>query len=357
MEKRASRKTGPELLRIVAMAMIVTLHYLDKGGILPAWKGEQILTLPEGEALWLEALCQPAVNAFVLLTGYFGLTFGKKYYSRLFGLWGMTLFYSLAIGLPGLFLTGTADLYSLLECLLPVLTNRYWFITAYLLLMLIAPFLEEGIMVLSRRDYRFLLGIMLVLFCGAKSLLPILRLPLDDQGYSVLWFLVLYLLGRYFGRFGLPFGRGKLLPFLFWLGAGSSTLLLTIIFRGVALSTGRLAEVTDYAYCYNHLFCLLSSVGLLTFFVRLELSPAMLRRAVIHIAPLTLGVYLIHEHPLLRYRWPEWFHTQSFAENPLWPLHWLVTVTVVYGFCLALEYVRRRVTLLLRALLFKEKGN
>ncbi len=78
-EGKKKRQVGFELLRIVCMLMIITLHYLDKGGILKPWSAPLerplggVASVTELMAMVLEALCLPAVNAFVLLSGYFSL--------------------------------------------------------------------------------------------------------------------------------------------------------------------------------------------------------------------------------------------------------------------------------------------
>ncbi len=69
--KKKDRQMNYELLRIIAMLMIVCLHYLSKGGALGDPKQE--LTT-NGYLAWLiEAFCLVAVNVYVLISGYFGV--------------------------------------------------------------------------------------------------------------------------------------------------------------------------------------------------------------------------------------------------------------------------------------------
>ena len=69
MSNEKPRQLNMEILRIVAMLMIITLHYLDKGGVLKEF------TLKMGlnrELAWIiEALCMGSVNIYVLISGYF----------------------------------------------------------------------------------------------------------------------------------------------------------------------------------------------------------------------------------------------------------------------------------------------
>ena len=67
MKSGSKRQANFELLRIVAMFMIISLHYLVKGGIatpfpFPAKEN------PAGVLAWLvEAFCIVAVNCYVLI--------------------------------------------------------------------------------------------------------------------------------------------------------------------------------------------------------------------------------------------------------------------------------------------------
>lgn len=72
MTARKERQINYELLRIIAMLMIVSLHYLSKGGLLGDPSRAKMSAT--GYAAWLlEAFCLVAVNVYVLISGYFGV--------------------------------------------------------------------------------------------------------------------------------------------------------------------------------------------------------------------------------------------------------------------------------------------
>jgi surface polysaccharide O-acyltransferase-like enzyme len=80
-----------ELLRIIAMMMVVTLHYLDKGGVLPSLTGEMTLN---GYVAWgVECLAIVAVNVYMLISGYLLVETGFKP-GRLIELLCQVLFYT-----------------------------------------------------------------------------------------------------------------------------------------------------------------------------------------------------------------------------------------------------------------------
>ena len=94
MQKK-ERMANLEVLRCVAMMMVVVLHYLGKGGLLPD------LTVPlsvQDMVAWLlEAFCIVAVNVYMMISGYFLCESSFKL-SRLLTLWLQLWLYSVGIG-------------------------------------------------------------------------------------------------------------------------------------------------------------------------------------------------------------------------------------------------------------------
>ena len=67
MMHRLERLYNLDFLRIVAMLMIVTLHFLGKGGVL----GVAAMSSRYNLAWAIEEVCIVAVNCYVLISGYF----------------------------------------------------------------------------------------------------------------------------------------------------------------------------------------------------------------------------------------------------------------------------------------------
>ena len=84
-----------EVLRCVAMMMVVVLHYLGKGGLLPDLTAP--LSVQDMAAWLLEAFCIVAVNVYMMISGYFLCESSFKL-SRLLTLWLQLWLYSVGIG-------------------------------------------------------------------------------------------------------------------------------------------------------------------------------------------------------------------------------------------------------------------
>lgn len=108
-----------ELLRIIAMLMVVMLHYLSKGMQLPAMTGPQGV---RGMLAWgMESLAIVAVNVYMLISGYF-LTEGRFRTGRLIQLICQVLFYSILVTAvllcTGQLVLSDLTIYELLQVLL-----------------------------------------------------------------------------------------------------------------------------------------------------------------------------------------------------------------------------------------------
>lgn len=304
--KPPARQANLELLRCVAMMMVIVLHYLGKGNFLVGLK-EGWLYPAESIAWLLESFCIVAVNVYMFISGYFLCTSSFKP-SRLIQLWLQVWMYSVAVGLLGA-LTGVMeetafDTHFLLTLIFPVAMNHYWFMTAYIILYLLLPFLGIAVQKMTRQQLQVAVLLLLFVFSLQKSILPV-RLETDGLGYDCLWYVCVFMAAAYVRRFGVPFlekrGRGIALY-------GSCCMMIffgTMILREVYLHTGRLERMILVCMDYNHILPFLAAVGLFGAFRRLKVS-GKFASFVSKIAPHTLGVYLLHENLGLRYTWQNW---------------------------------------------------
>lgn len=313
---KSGRMANLELLRCVAMMMVVVLHFLGKGYLLPGLGAPYMDTT--GWVAWLlEGFCIVAVNVYMLISGYF-LSASSFKVSRLLGLWLQLWFYSVCFGLAGAVMGLPAetalDTHYYLTLLFPVSMGHYWFITAYIFLYLLLPFVGRAVKQMSRQQLQAAIGLLFLVFCLPKSVLPV-RLEMDKLGYDCLWYLCVFLAAAYIRRFGVPFlekeGRSLVLYIVCCLLIFSGTMGL----RAVYIRTGSLGLMLNWLYEYNHILPFLAAVGLFAAFLKLKVEGGF-GRFVTKIAPYTLGVYLLHENLGFRYRWQNWLGAARISTIP-----------------------------------------
>lgn len=351
------RQANFELLRIAAMYMVVVMHYLnDHVGSLFFDLGLNSLSVT---AVVLDSVCIVAVDAFVLLGGYF-LSVRPFSLRRLIRLLFQVLFYTLSIP-PVLALFGVLpfsevwNVYHIWNSLFPVQSGHYWFISSYVAMLLLSPFLNAALEKMDKRQMQIGLLLLLLLFCIGKSFSP-LQFATDRYGYDPGWFLVLYLTGGYLHRFGIPFFQSSARGFGVYLASAGliAVLELSLIWLGGRFSW--LRYYTSVPFHYNFLLCFTGALGLFYGFARLPLQEGRLSDFVRFVSPAALGVYLIHGQSDIALRWCSWIDAltapvgldskavSAAAEGPekvLWFLAVLfVQVTIVFVLCAALDKLR-----------------
>lgn len=338
--KGKARQANIELLRIIAMIMVVTLHYLVKG--------EAAVSLTDNFSamnivLWfIKAICIAAVNVYVLISGYF-LMEAKWKISRLVNLWFQVMFYSVGVPLVCLIL-GTAEveqwgLYDWVNVLFPVQMEHYWFITAYVVLYLFVPVLSAGVKHLSKTQHEWLIVGLLFVFSVPKTIIPI-YIPIDRYGYDFGWFMCLFLIAAYIRLYGIPVFNRKRTAFAVYLLSVLGIWGISVVCALLSRKGLPLTYMMDMTYCYNHLLVLVASVSLFYAFKYIRIPQGAVSNLICKISSYTLGVYLLHENLAVRSQWQFWAGIEKVRDGfGIFP-HMLVTVIAVFVAGVVMDYVR-----------------
>ena len=184
------RKSGIEILRAVAMLMVVTLHVLGAGGILNALEP---FTPKYYFAWFLEIISMCAVNCFGLISGWL-MAQKAADYRRIIRFALQVFFYTFCIWvLTRIFGWHTASWQLILKSSLPHNTPL-WYAKSYLLLLFLTPVLNAFVVSLEGKRVKCYFAVSLILF----SLLPTVSAKdffFFNSGYNVWWLAVLYVWG------------------------------------------------------------------------------------------------------------------------------------------------------------------
>ncbi len=340
------RMANYELLRIVAMVMVVILHFLARSDALIA------LDLPLDSVrilgTLLESFCLVAVNTYVLLSGYFGARSTFKV-SRAAGLLCQIWFYGLVIWL-GLTAAGvptmasTEGIYGLIQYLFPIETEHYWFATSYFMLYLLTPVLGTAVKNMSKKQLEITLASLLILFSGIKSISPVV-FAFDRYGYDFPWFVCVYLLAAYLGRYRCSFLEKR--GWLFYVGSTLVSFGMNLVMWFLSQRWDSFRYYFTVPFHYNFIFCLLGAVGLFYGFSKIHIKEGRIAEAIRKIGSLSFGVYLFHEHIDLRYLWYDFIRG---IINPggkegifyfLWEL--ALCVVLLFGAGICIDWLRSRI--------------
>ena len=354
---KKERNASFELLRILSMCMVIMLHALDKSGILASDNHNANFYIS-----WiLEALSIQAVNLYVLISGYF-LVQARFKTGRLLELICQVLFYSLiglGVGLSfNLFDPGYINNFTLFEFLFPIHADKYWFVTKYIIMYLFSPVLAIAVKKTSQKQLGAIILLLLIYESLIKSICPIVFIP-DKKGYDALWFMILFLIAGYIRLYGLKFIDSKGKGLVAYFGGALLIVLETLLVALVNEKTGHFAEIKRVALDYNHVFVLISSIGLFVAFVKGKEIHGKAGTVICALSPMTLGVYLFHENPAIRFKWQQILGLSSaFEESVLkYLLILFLTVIGVYICGTAFDFVRKCIFDLVKKLCCKWKIN
>ena len=292
-DRQTDRNYGIDLLRIVCMIMIPCLHIMGHGGALESVK---IGSANYFIAWLLETICFCAPNCYALITGYVCVKRRIKYKS-IISLLLQVYFYTLIITvLVKIIRPDSVGLKDIAQAIVPFAYDTYWYFTGYFVMFFFIPafnFLMQKMKPGTARKFIFWLILML-------SILPTLfhsDFAYTNAGYSALWLSAMYLLGAYVQIYGIsPFkNKERRIAILMIVITWGSKITIDLVTNHVLGSPRGGA----YLLQYSSPTIVLYSVCMLIVFSRLHFGSE-LTRIIRIFAPLTFGVYLFSEEPLIR---------------------------------------------------------
>ena len=195
-QEKYVRESGIELLRIVAILMVLMIHAnywrigVPTAADIANGCGAVFMRI------LLQMLSSPCVDVFIIISGYFAI---KPKFRSVANMWFLLAFLSFVADIPCRWLeVGQVDV--LMAVRHVVFLFWGWFIAAYLGLYLISPILNAFASNCGKRDFARFLALAFFLQFFFDMVYPrwsIFARTIFNGGYSVLSMAFLYLLGRF----------------------------------------------------------------------------------------------------------------------------------------------------------------
>ena len=329
MDKTKERMSGFELLRIIAMILVLIVHVLI---CLPRPTTTTIIEEPfKAIGFYItNSISIVCVNIFVLISGWFGIEFKmRKFAILLFQVFFFALFVwgTLAFIFPENYINWHSA-----STILMLNSHDYWFIKSYLGLLLRSPIINIFIRKTSSIQYRNAL-ISFYIFQTIYGWLSIDGAVWISGGYSAFSFICLYLLGRYIRLYESKIYIYKhytievlSVSFLVY-----SFIVIVLILTLIAFSVTYIGlPVEGRLFTYTNPLVILESVVLILIFRRISLKSSIIN----WIASSCLAIYLLHGNELILRpyygRWiAQWYHNNSTIGFLLNTSLFLVLVSIV----------------------------
>lgn len=335
-ERKEQRKSSIELFRIFSMLIIIAHHFVYNSQI-PNECFDLNQITPNMIFLQLFGCGGKfGIDCFTLITGFF-MVEKKLTVKKVVSLWTEILFYKILIGL--LFLvTGQADI-----------SMDFWFgmlfpfshgagvgyVGSMLCLYLLIPFLNIVLNNICRKQYLFLLFVLV----WVNSICPSILLNSHDMDY-VSWLIVLYAVGGFIKKFPSPW-MDKLR-----LNLAGLIFTTTVVWGGIIFIEkfgGSYAEMYSFIYSdANKILPFAASVFAFNFFRSWDIG---YHRLINELAASSFGVLLIHGNDNIRpWLWGDVLNNTSFYNDSLLllALKSVGSVLSVYLVCALIDGVRRK---------------
>ncbi len=331
-----SRNSSFELLRIIAMILIVTYHYSLHGGFDKITHSNLCLN-----TFFLQILLfggKLGCHLFMLITGYFMIK-GKMNYKKIFKLFLELEFYSIILFL--VFRFGLGEKYSKqdwLRNLMPLIYGN-WFVVNYIMLYCFIPFINKFLLSIDKNAFKKLMIITIAVY----SIVPSIFYYIDKYQWSFSNFdymIVIYLLGAYIRLYGIPKFENKKYCIKVIVFSYVVLLGLTIIFDIIAVSLKKdlYVNMATKAQVQTSILLILIAISLFYFFKKTSFNSKIIN----FIAPSMLGVYLIHDNGIFKsWYWKEFFPNNNYLYSNYLFVHFLIKVIGIFIVSLIIDLIRR----------------
>lgn len=339
--KSKKRQSNFELLRIISMFLIVLGHV--------TWQTHFKFPLNSPvkntaiQSLWIGG--EFGVWLFMLISAYFlsKTTFKRK---RFFNTWRLTIFYSGAIYIF-LILTKSVN-FSLGGCIrsfFPVIMGSYWFVTSYLAVYLLSPFLNLLIDKLDKKRYQQLICLLGIVFLVVPNVFRNTSLSTEnvDGGGTVFILVIIYLIGGYFRKYSEDFTKKYMKSYI-------ALFIISLLMMVASIYVINLLKNNNIGL-FNHyrsygLFLKVSSplqaVCACSFFLIFKNIDIKTNKLINSVASSTFAIYLIHTQIILfPILWGKLICLQKYEWSKYIVFIEFVTALIVFIVCLTVDTIRK----------------
>ena len=209
---------------------------------------------------------------------------------------------------------------------MPIRYDSYWFMTQYIGLYVMSPFFAKWARSMTKQEYKAMLVSLFILT-------SVIQLQGLKGGFSLIWFIFLFMFAGYIRLYenesavlrkwnkksGLVFVIFSLLLFLLSFPINGDTL-----------------DIVSYFGFYNGPFLFILSVSIFLYFKKKKESKIIIN--ISKLSPYMFGVYLIHEHPILKQHMWNFFNEYLNNVNVC---NLCCVAFIVLIFSILIEYIRQ----------------
>lgn len=329
------RNSNLELLRIISMLLVVLFHYGIHGN------GEKIFSSDSSlNQIVTYLFCSwglVGVYCFFFISFWFIQESNKVSIVKVLELYFKVVLMDVLACLISLFAGQSISGRRLLECILAPLTCRYWFITVYLVMYIINPYLKVIIRGVSNRSLVFLTALLVCMSTVFKMLSPYIGggQLISPLTLGICIYFLTVVLKKFHNR--LQVYNWLILSVCTFAGVWLMESILSICATKMNIA-GIHKHIYDLVDIYS-IFPLIVSVCLFELFLHMRLA---YNKVINWMGAHMLCIYLFHENPTFRYWiWDDIFNIGMFYGKTtiVYLLHMVLVTSVLVTVGIILDVV------------------
>lgn len=334
------RNSNIEILRIISMFLIVLGHFAwqTKWSFSP---NDSIVHVASVHSLWIGG--KLGVNIFVLISGYFLIKSNFKVKSFV-SVWLTSYFYAWIIFiLYSFFIVHDLSLKDLIKTIFMGSAGYLnWFVTAYLIMYVLHPFLNKLILSLKRRELLSLILLSVLIFSIFETIFK--NPSIGTTGDDAIWLIIVYFIGAFIRLNEKRLIEITNLNLFLFLGLSLALSISTVF----ALDYVNLIKnISNSSYFYGKFIGGTSPLQLVSaiciFIIFIKRAPVQIKW-VNSVARTTFAIYLIHANTLIvNWFWNDIVRAQRFQDTSFVFVYAIVITIGVFVSCSAIDMVRTKV--------------
>ena len=295
------RNPAVDLVRILGSWSIIIHHILTHGLVLKKYNNCKILNFINICSFW-------HVNSFALISGIIGYKTNK--YSNLIYLWFCVVFYQIGILFFYILFKKNININTNYFCsFFPVIYSKYWYVTKYFGMYLFLPIINKGIVNITKIEHKILIFSFYGLFiiwndCNN----PEYNVFGLNNGYSILWLIISFITGAYIEKYKIYYIKErKFINCLIFLTIYIFSCCICYKFQYYEIKSLKITLTEKIIKIIKNLFIMrinsipmiLQSISIISLVMNIRYNKY-IGRFICFFGPLTFGIYIIHEHEIIR---------------------------------------------------------
>lgn len=341
---KKTRDSGIELLRIILMLQVIYLHVSNFGEF--GSINNNLGGLNELTYRILQTINRCPVYVFMIISGYFSVTSKstmKTIWKKAGNIYSSMAFYSIILTAILCF-SGLAELnlYNIIKSFFPMMSRTWYFMTVYLLVLILSPVVNLALNKLEKNEFRILLLVLFILFSlwqVVSAINPIISVDSvmeTKKGRGLYGFLFMYIVGAYIRLHTKEKHKTEWKYLFAFFGLAALDIVLVYLFKDISLLKSYL-KIVNYN---NAPVAVIQGIMLFMFFRTVHFKSPVINKISEH----NLGVYMIHEHWLMRpVIWDKIFvftQNPSFYSTPLFLPAIFGIILAIYASCWTVDLLR-----------------